>query len=401
MVGGGAVIGQLAVVAVAPIVTRLYSAEQFGVGAVFAAMLAVAGVLACGGLDQLSLGASSPAEVWKIGCAARRNAVIAGAIAVGAGLAVFHGWGNEGVLLALLFGIAVTMTGWQRSYSVIATYRGDFASVSRQSVAGGMTLAASQVTLGLIAPSAAAFGASQAIGRSASWFSLRSLGTPHVDEVSAVVAVRARAAVVAVLGALLAAVALQLPVLAIAPLFGSAAAGQVALAQRVLGLPMTVVGAAVASVFLNRIFGEEFKGQDRAAITRSFTLGLASLSIPLGILIAVAAPAAFVTMFGSEWLEAGQLSRVWSIAITTQLIASPLSAALIPAGAGAAFSAFLVFRIVTVTGTLILSSLLGASVVGAFLALSVLLAAQNVLLIWLVWVVVVKGQLTDQPLRNR
>lgn len=100
----------------------------------------------------------------------------------------------------------------------------------------------------------------------------------------------------------------QLPPLMFAAIFSAGAAGFYNLAYRVLALPIAMVGSAVGSVF----------SSDAPAAHRAGALGplvgtvhdkLAQIAMPPMALVAVAGPDIFAVVFGEGWREAGTLAR--------------------------------------------------------------------------------------------
>ncbi|GAA1432567.1 O-antigen flipase Wzx [Microlunatus lacustris] len=119
---------------------------------------------------------------------------------------------------------------------------------------------------------------------------------------------------------------LQVPVLIIALHYGDVTAGWLGLSQRVLALPLALVGAAAAQVYLG-----EFVRATRAGVgdaTRLFASASRRLAL-VGLLVATvlltAGPWLFSVVFGPVWLVSGEYARALSIGLAAQLVAAPLS----------------------------------------------------------------------------
>lgn len=107
----------------------------------------------------------------------------------------------------------------------------------------------------------------------------------------------------------------SMPVLMLASFFGPASAGFYALGKMVLGVPTALIGQSVASVFYPRINEAVHKGEDAHNLLVKATYYLAALgAIPFGIVVFFG-PWIFGFVFGEEWSTAGiyaQWLALWS-----------------------------------------------------------------------------------------
>ncbi len=106
--------------------------------------------------------------------------------------------------------------------------------------------------------------------------------------------------------ALLAALGLQVPLLALVALYGTAVGGEYALASRVCAVPLTLVAGSVGQVFIAD--AARLARTEPAAIQRLFgrTTGwLARSSAGPAIILGLAAPVIAEPVFGRGWGEAG------------------------------------------------------------------------------------------------
>ncbi|QBL09777.1 lipopolysaccharide biosynthesis protein [Rheinheimera sp. D18] len=114
--------------------------------------------------------------------------------------------------------------------------------------------------------------------------------------------------------ALLNAAAQSAPVLILAALYGSTAAGFYTLAKTVLMLPAILLGRAVGDVFYPHFTKAYQQGKPLAGILVKATLGLAAVGlIPFSVFI-VAGPWLFDWVFGAQWQQSGDYARwmaVW------------------------------------------------------------------------------------------
>jgi len=116
----------------------------------------------------------------------------------------------------------------------------------------------------------------------------------------------------------------QLPPVLFAVLFGPAAAGLYSLASRVLSMPMSLIGGAVGQVFLSEATDAHRTGRLGKLVTDLHSK-LAHIGLPAAVLIFVAGPEIFSIIFGAGWKSAGEFAR-WMIPwLYLVFVSSPLS----------------------------------------------------------------------------
>ncbi len=122
------------------------------------------------------------------------------------------------------------------------------------------------------------------------------------------------------------ALGVQLPVCLMGAFFGAKVAGVYGLANSMINLPMNLIGQSVSQVYYAEIskYGkqnpEKIYGLSVSIIKKLFWIGL----IPVGILLAFG-PWLFKLVFGPEWSEAGKFAQFLSILVLTRFILSPIA----------------------------------------------------------------------------
>lgn len=160
---------------------------------------------------------------------------------------------------------------------------------------------------------------------------------------------------------LLNALGLQLPVLLIALWYGDAVAGWLGLAQRVLAAPATLLGAAVAQVYLG-----EFARAARGDVERARSIflrasrKLALIAVPAAAVVIVAAPSAFTVLFGAAWANGGAYAQALAVGTAAHFVASPLSQTVVVLGRPGRQFAWDAGRLLLVTGAVLGTALAGA-----------------------------------------
>lgn len=114
------------------------------------------------------------------------------------------------------------------------------------------------------------------------------------------------------------------PLLILPWFFGAGTTGLYALTERVLQTPMTFIGAHIQSVFLSSC--AELKASGKLPNTAlSLLETLVRLGMPTFAILAVVAPEAFALVFGEDWRAAGSFSQLLTPYIFCFLIALPLN----------------------------------------------------------------------------
>lgn len=325
------ILAQLLNLASYPILSRLYSPEDFGLFGTFIATAAIPGVIACGRFDLVI--ATAPH-------AARRAVlwlcfVIAFAVAV-ISTAMISAWWyytalpSAGILALMLFS-AVLLTGIANGTTMFLMRHDNFRFASVGVVLRTATTVILQLgfawvwpsPLGLIVGFCAGLAAQAVLGL---WISSRSqgLGKPHQGQMRAMLR-RFRGQVsVDLPGALIGAASLNLMPILLQYLFGIRAVGYYAMGQRIAMLPLQLFNNSFSQVFFQRAaraFDErgEFWSEFRFTL---FWSGLVSLGMLLGMLF-LARPALAIFL-GPGWDSAATILMILAPMLAVQSVVSTL-----------------------------------------------------------------------------
>lgn len=116
----------------------------------------------------------------------------------------------------------------------------------------------------------------------------------------------------------------QLPPLVIAAFFTAGTAGLYVLAHRVLTLPMSLVGAALQNVFFSEA-SEAYRKNELADKVRKLLDVLAQLAVLPAIILAFWGPELFSFIFGEGWVKAGVLAQWMTPWLVMQFCTGPLT----------------------------------------------------------------------------
>lgn len=116
----------------------------------------------------------------------------------------------------------------------------------------------------------------------------------------------------------------QLPLIIIAAMVAGPEAGFLFLAMRVMGLPLGLIGSSVAQVFLAEA-PAKLRDGTLAAFTRQTMWTLFKTGAPVMLAVGVISPLVFPLVFGSDWARAGWLVAWMTPWFVMQFVASPVS----------------------------------------------------------------------------
>ena len=331
---GGTVSAQVLLVLAAPLLTRLYSPEDFGLLAIYTSSLALIGAISS---LRYELAIPLPEDDGEAANVAVLCLLLVVISALLTGVLVFF-WGSA-IAAALgvptlagylwLLPVGVLLAGFYSVFNYWAVRAKGFTTIAgtklRQAVAtlaiqlvafklGGIALLFGQVagqgvgttTLGLPALKSAGF-------KQVNWFSIKKVAGRY-----------RRFPFISTWSGLVSTAGYQLLPLMFAALFTTAAAGFYALAHRILTLPASLIGEAVGSVFFSHA----------ADARRDGTLGilyaklqdkLIQIGLPPAAVIVISGPLLFTTVFGEEWRVAGEFAQWLAISIFAGFVVSPLS----------------------------------------------------------------------------
>ena len=117
----------------------------------------------------------------------------------------------------------------------------------------------------------------------------------------------------------------QLPVIMLALYFSPKVVGFYALGKTVLSMPMNIIGGAVAQVFFQKASEAHNRKGNLSKVVEEVFKRLVSLGIFPILLLTLIGKDLFVVAFGSRWSEAGVYVQILSLLIFFQFISSPIS----------------------------------------------------------------------------
>jgi len=400
LLAGGTALGQAITVLVSPILTRLYTPEDFGVFGVYASILGIVTVVA-------SLRYEYALPLPEDDETAANILVLCFILLFGMttlSWLVIHGLGNQIVAWANVPGlkpylwlIPLGMFG-AGTYQILnywAVRKRDFPRIARTRVSRGAVRAALQVGVGFVNSGPLGLLLGQLAGETAGSTSL-GLAAWKKDrapfQAISLQGIRLAGArykrfpLFSSWAGLLDALGLQLPQILFAAFYGAEVAGWFALGQRVIAAPLNIVVDSVGQVY----FGEAARlPRDNPKTMRSLFLKLTGrLALTGGLPVAVIcalAPWFFTIVFGPGWEAAGRYVQILGPMFAVRFAIVPLSHTLNVLERQDLYLIWDGTRLVLVVGALLMGRLLAFSHIAAIGVYSVSMLSAYLLLWGLVW----------------
>jgi O-antigen/teichoic acid export membrane protein len=338
MLAGGTALGQAITVLASPILTRLYTPEDFGVLAVYASILNILLVIASWRYE-LAIPLPEKDEeavnlvVLSLGIVALMSLI------VGLGFwfpgAQISDWVNTPALQSYLWllPVGVLLAGSYQVFNYWAVRRQAFGSIARTKLHQGIGSASIQIGLGLVKPLPLGLMFGQVAGQTAGLFTLvgmfwkQSEGLLKTTNVGALLRISKRYCrfpLYSSWSGVLNTLSVQIPVLILSSLFSSTVTGFYLLAYRVLWIPSQLVSQATGQVLLS-VGSEAHRRGDVSTLVTSVFRKLVLIGLPCFGLIGLIAPEMTAFIFGENWQETGILMQWLMPWIFLAFVTSPLS----------------------------------------------------------------------------
>jgi len=153
---------------------------------------------------------------------------------------------------------------------------------------------------------------------------------------------------------------IQLPIFFIGAFFSSATLGFYSLAYRILGMPLSIVSNSIGSVVYQK--SSEMYGNNNYNLQKFITklaLLLLSISFTLGITIVYFLPGLFAWVFGEQWIRAGEIAQILMIYFVFNFALSPFSKIYLVAKQNLFYLKWELFRFVSLAGFMVIYYQLG------------------------------------------
>jgi len=337
----GATFAQALGLLVAPIVTRLFAPEAFGVFALFSAMTAIISVIVCLRYELAIMLPKTDEEAVNIVAVSLCSGIL---ITVFSALLIF--FGSDYILklvkapelknylwlipvFVLFGGLGATLNGWNsrtkhfgrlsliQIISSIITQTTKLIAGFAGFVSGGVliltTLLGTIVSTGMLGKQI--------------WKDDQKLFVNSVrwDKIRAAFVRYKKFPLIDTWGALLNGISWQLPALMLSSFFSISVVGLYALGLTVLQRPLSIIAGALSQVFYQRANEDKHIKGNNAELVENLMDKLMFVGIMPTAILAMVGEELFAVVFGTRWAEAGRYTQILAPWIFFWFISSPLS----------------------------------------------------------------------------
>ena len=340
-VTSGTALSQLIVIVLSPLIMRLYSPTDMGILASYTAITSILGIVIAGCYDQAVV---LPETKRQTNAVVFLGVIIA---AIGCGLITVVTIILDDALINVLnlqsiqkiwfylLGVFVFFVGVDSVLNQYAIKNAHFKLIATTQVTQQVATNGLKVLLGFCKLGTFGLLTSMLFGQIIRVVRLfvtefkNFFGTkddlPSKKDVKYVMGRYKRFPLVSSWSALLNASSVQLPVILFSSMFSPAVAGFYSLSHRILSLPISLIGASVGTVFLERAA----KSQNNIVDLRRITIDVYKRLLLLGSIffsfVVFYGDILFAFIFGSEWREAGRFAQWMAIWLIFSLCYSPIS----------------------------------------------------------------------------
>lgn len=335
---GGTALGQGIQLFAAPFLTRLYGPEDFGLLAVYMAILGILSVVAS---LRYEIAIPLPADDNVASCLLVVSLVIVFMMSIIISVAA---WLYGDTLLILINAPRLKPFLWlvpvgvfgAGSYKVLnywAVRKKAFGCIASTKIGQGLGTVFLQILFGIISVTSGGLLLGHMAGQ---FIGVGTLSSKVVqDSRNKLVNVTCRGLFQAIVqyrrfpiysscSAVLNTLSVQAPVLILSFFWGPMITGFFSLSLRVLQTPIALIGQAVSQVFVSRAAESDRDGQ-LAGLTLMVFCRLVQVGLPLVLLVGLSAPELFSFVFGSEWRDSGIYAQWLSPWLFFVFVSSPLS----------------------------------------------------------------------------
>lgn len=336
VLAGGTVVGHAIVVLASPVLTRLYGPEDFGLLAVYGALLGISSIIASLSYQFAVPLPESDEEaihvlVLSLGVVLIMTAVTALLVVAFTG-PISTALNTPAMAEYMwLLPVGLLLVGAYHGLSYWAVRVKAFPTIARTNVAQSISKVAVQLGGYALGPFALILG--QICGQAVGSVSLAALlirerrdalGRVRWSRIRDAAWRYRRFPLFTTWSGVFNSVGRNLPPLMFASLFSPAIAGIYLLAHSVLAMPMYVIGRAVANVFFANAAGANRDGTLSTLVLNIHTK-LAQLAMPAALVLLVSGQDIFRVVFGDEWSQAGVFAQLMAPYLYFQFVTSPLS----------------------------------------------------------------------------
>ncbi|RSK28314.1 hypothetical protein EJF36_16395 [Bacillus sp. HMF5848] len=382
----GTASGQIIIIAASPLLTRIYSPEDFGLLGIYVSLLAILVRLSSLQYDKTI---TLPKDTLDASALTLLSFVILVISTLIVGIIIFF----IGEKLSLLFDIlsfsqylfllpvSLLGIGTYEIMSKWAMRKEQYSSIAKTKVTQSFIMVSSQVMGGLLFVGPISLLVGDALGRMTGSSRLfvnsvkqdlslfKKVTLPHIMTL----ATRYKKfPLLSSISALTRQISTELPTLLLIFFYGPAVGGSYVLVQRILSVPLNLIGTSIDNVMLAETSHLLHSNPNKIKKLVFKTMkNMFYIISPIMIVIALSAPSAFPFIFGEKWADTGIYVSILSLMYFFQFISVPFSPILIVLERQGLQVIRELIRILLISGSLWYANLKDIDAMGAIILISV------------------------------
>ncbi|MBQ4849206.1 oligosaccharide flippase family protein [Pseudoalteromonas sp. MMG012] len=334
---GGTALAQLLGVATLPIITRLYTPAELGVFALFVSVTTILGLFSSFNYEEAIMAADTNEKAGKI---VWLLALLISCTAIPLSVLVYYSvgflnFGSTSLFFLVLSSIvAISVSTFYRSLYYFNNRGQHYKSLTKGRIYGAFVLALTTIVYGYFYQGVEGLILGSILGQVTNVFYLLVYGQwsfarytrPDLSMLRELIKTEIRFPLYLLPSGLLSRVSSQLHFLIINQYFNPALVGAISLHNKVIGMPISVLGTSIGDVFKARarlLLKEQGNAKDLFVKT---VVTLFAISFPISAIMFFYSPVLFVFVFGEQWALAGKVSQILAINFLLAFVVSPVSA---------------------------------------------------------------------------
>jgi len=333
----GTTIAQALPVAIAPILTRIYTPDDFGIFALYMAAASIISVVATGRYELAIMLPEKDNDAINIVVLSMTVAVAVSMLTLAIvflfNQPITHFFGNPEIGKWLYFiPLTVLLTGAYQSLNYWSNRKKLYRHIAISSVAQSGASATANIGMGIGGMATGGLVMSRLVGQGTAIAVLGRMiwreDKAHLKNINrlscfALSKKYYKFPIYSTVGAFLDIAASQMPIFILSKFFHVAEVGFFGFTFKVLNLPLALIAKAISQVLFQKI--SQSKTNDTYALVIKMFINLVVMALPLVLFFFFFGEIVFTLVFGEKWRIAGIYAHILVFAVAFRFIVSPLS----------------------------------------------------------------------------
>ncbi|QQZ07865.1 lipopolysaccharide biosynthesis protein [Heyndrickxia vini] len=336
ILAAGTALSQLFLLLTTPILTHLYSPEEFGIFSIYLSILYSVSVIASLMYDQAVPLPKDEQEAWDTLMLSLIIVIFMSVfVLIAAWILPIGEWLDAPELehYAWLLAFSVFGIGWFQALNSWNIRTEDYLSISKSKINMNSGQMVSQITFGIFQTGILGLLAGEVIGRISGFLTLLRFifkNKPHVrlfclNGLKKVFIRYKNFPLLSSWSALINVSGTHMPAVFLAVHYGPAVAGWYLLAEKILTVPEALLGYSAKQVYMSQSAKLSTKGRELNALFWMIVKRMSILSLVIIGLIFLIVPSIIPFLFGEAWKEAGKYVQIISILYFMKMVVNPIS----------------------------------------------------------------------------